>query len=208
MVGHASIAPNPVIRRTPISVSVEKNETHGRMATYRYQWLVNGISVHGATSASFDPATLRRGDVVTVEVIAFDGQRESAPYRTAPALVRYVPPIISHVAVEQDSSAGGNRLLATVVATDADQDDIRYVYRWLRNDSMVKEGPENVRDERVSPEGSRHSRSDTLNDLDGAALPARATPLVVRTIPLRILSQPSVVYKSRVVRVYGGSERS
>lgn len=196
VVGRVSIAPNPVLRHRPISVSVEKDETHGPGVTYRYQWFVNGVGVYGATSSTFDPASLRRGDAVTVEVIASNGQRESAPYRTAPALVRNVPPTISRVVVEQDSSAVGSRLLATVAAADADQDDIRYVYRWLRNDSMVKEGPENVL------ETSGLARKDLVTvevtpyDLDGAGSPARATPLVVGNNPPQILSQPSVVTNS------------
>ena len=193
VIRRAIITPTPVVRHTPISVSVEKDEIQGEALTYRYQWFVNGVGVHGATSTSFDPSALRRGDVVTAEVVASNGQGESAPYRTTPVSLANAPPTISRVVLEQVSSTGGDHLLAKVEAADADQDDIRYEYRWLRNNSMVKEGPDNIL------ETNRLARKDIVTvevtpyDLDGAGLPARAAPLVVGNNPPRILSQPSVV---------------
>jgi Putative Ig domain len=189
----AHLVPNPVQRNALVSVSVDKDEIHGQGLTYRYQWYVNGIAVYGATNVSFDPSSLRRGDVVTAEVVASNGQGESVPYKASPATVSNVPPTISRIVLEQNSSEGESRLLAKVEAVDADQDDIRYVYRWLRNNSMVKEGSENV----LATTGLARKDIVTVEvtpyDLDGAGLPARAAPLAVGNNPPRILSQPSVV---------------
>ena len=189
----AHLVPNPVLRNALVTISVDKDEIRGQGLTYRYQWYVNGVAVYGATRVSFDPASLRRGDVVTAEVLASNAQGESVSYTASPATVSNAPPIISRVVLEQDSSQGESRLLAKVEAVDADQDDIRYVYRWLRNNSMVKEGSENV----LATTGLARKDIVTVEvtpyDLDGAGLPARAAPLAVGNNPPRILSQPAVV---------------
>lgn len=187
------MVPNPVVRHAPITVSVEKDEVQGHALTYRYHWFINKIPVQGETTSSLHSPMLRRGDVLSVEVVASNAQGENVSYRTPSVTVANAPPTITRVVLEQDLSQGNSRLVAKAEAFDADQDDIRYEYRWLRNDSMVKEGPENVLETAALARKDIVTVEVTPYDLDGAGPSARATPLVVDNNPPRIVSQPSVV---------------
>ncbi len=192
----AAVVPNPLVRTAPISVSVEKEEVQGHALTYRYQWFINKIPVQGETTTSLNYPSLRRGDIVSVEVVASNAQGESVTYRTPSVTVANAPPTITRVVLEQDLSQGNSRLVAKAEASDADQDDIHYVYRWLRNDLMMKEGPENVLETTALARKDIVTVEVTPHDLDGAGQPARATPLIVENNPPRIVSQPSVVTNS------------
>ncbi|HBH79746.1 MAG TPA: hypothetical protein DDY39_07965, partial [Nitrospira sp.] len=69
---NVAIVPNPMVRATPLAVSIEKDGVDGEPSSYRYQWFVNKIAVQGATASSFDTSTLHRGDRVHVVVTRSD----------------------------------------------------------------------------------------------------------------------------------------
>ena len=65
----------------------------------------------GSDWFELEPDHVKRGDQVALEVIASDGQAESAPYRTEPVVVVNTPPLVSHVTIEADAPEKGNRVL-------------------------------------------------------------------------------------------------
>ncbi|HEY7531500.1 MAG TPA: putative Ig domain-containing protein [Nitrospiraceae bacterium] len=185
----ASVTPNPVIRNTAITVALEKDP----YLTYGYQWFINQIAVQGETTATLNYVGLRRGDVISVEVTASNAQGERAVYRTPAVMVANSPPTITRVVLEHDLGQGNSRLIAKVEASDADQDDVRYVYLWLRNGTTMKEGPENVLDTVGLARKDIVTVEVTAYDLDGPGAPSRAIPLVVDNNPPSIISHPMMV---------------
>jgi hypothetical protein len=89
---------------------------------------------------------LKRGDQVTVEVTPFDGTVEGAPFRSAVASVINTAPIVSEVSVDFDHEAQGRQLLAKVNVADPDRDMVSLIYRWRKNETVLKEGEENTLD--------------------------------------------------------------
>ena len=187
----AVVEPNPIVRDEPIEIDLDVDERAGDELTYAYQWYINRVAVHGATSQTFDGANLRRGDVVHAEVIGFNEQGQRAAYRTAGVTVENAPPVIQKVAIEHDLPQ--RRLLAKVEASDADHDDIRFVYRWYRNDKVVSEGSTEVLDAASLADKDVVTVEVIPYDGDGPGEPVRATPLVGTNNAPNIVSHPNMM---------------
>ena len=185
-----TIVPTPLILAGPVTAHVAADDPDGTEPTKRFQWIVNGVPVLGATGVELKPDYVKRGDQVVLEVIASDGQTESALYRTEPVTVVNTPPHIAHVTIEADALERGSRVLAKVDAVDPDRDEIHYIYRWWRNDKQVKEGEENVLDT------TGFGRKDVVvvevfaRDQETSALPTRSAPIVLGNSPPQIVSNP------------------
>ncbi|MGC3973255.1 MAG: Ig domain-containing protein [Nitrospira sp.] len=187
-----TIVPNPLILAGPITAHVMADDPDGTEPTKRFQWIVNGAPVLGATGAELDPLHAKRGDQVSLEVVAMDGELESAPYRTEPVAVVNTPPLVSHVTVEADAEKS-NRVLARVDAVDPDRDEIHYSYRWWRNEKQVKEGEDSVLDT------TGFGRKDvvvvevTARDQDAVTAPVRSAPSALGNSPPLIVSNPAAL---------------
>lgn len=185
-----TIVPDPLVLAAPIAAHVVADDPDGTEPTTRLQWIVNEVPVLGATGLELAPSHVKRGDRVALEVIATDGQSESAPYRTQPVTVVNTPPLIAHVVVETESPGNGNRVHAKVDAVDPDRDEIHYTYRWWRNDKQIQEGEESVLDT------TGFGRKDVIvveviaRDQDAAAAPVRSAPSALGNSPPLIVSDP------------------
>lgn len=188
-----TIVPNPLILAGPITAHVAADDPDGTEPTKRFQWIVNGAPVLGATGLALGPDHVKRGDTVALEVVVSDGQAESAPYRTEPVTVMNTPPLVSRVTIEADSPDKGNRVLAKVEALDLDHDDIQFVYRWWRNDKQVKEGEESVLDTTGFGRKDIVAVEVIARDQDATAAPARSVPIVLGNSPPQILSSPAAL---------------
>ncbi|WHZ16732.1 MAG: EF hand domain/PKD domain protein [Nitrospira sp.] len=188
-----TIVPAPLTLVGPITAHVAADDPEGTEITKRFQWIVNGAPVLGATGFELKPDHVKRGDQVAVEVIVSDGQAESAPYRTEPVTVVNTPPLVTHVTIEAALPEGSNRVFAKIDTVDPDRDEIHYTYRWWRNDKQVKEGDESVLDTTGFGRKDIVAVEVIARDQDAAALPVRATPIVLGNSPPQILSSPSAL---------------
>ena len=187
----AAVVPDPVLRDSPIEVDIDVDEGRGEVLTYEYQWFINRVAVHGATTDAFDPPNLRRGDVIHVEIIGTDEKGARASYRTPAVTVVNTPPVIKNVVIEHDLPH--RRVVAKVQASDADQDDIHFVFRWLRNDKMVSEGPKEIFEAASLAENEVVTVEVIPYDGDGAGEPVRAAPLVGSNNAPNIVSHPNMM---------------
>lgn len=188
-----TIVPAPLTLAGLITAHVAADDADGTEPTKRFQWIINGSPVLGATELELKPHYVKRGDQVAVEVIASDGQAESAPYRTEPVTVVNTPPLVTHVVIEADSPEKGSRVLARVDAVDPDRDEIHYTYRWWRNDKQVKEGEEGVLDTAGFGRKDIVAVEVIARDQEASALPARSAPIVLGNSPPQIASNPAVL---------------
>ena len=191
LIKSAALEPNPIQRDTPVEVAVDVGESLGEGLKYEYQWFVNRVAVHGATSETFDPASLLRGDVVYVEIIGSNEKGERASYETKKATVANASPVVKNVVIEQDLAR--RRLVAKVLASDADQDDIHFLFRWLRNEKVVAEGPRDVFDAADLADKDIVTVEVVPHDHDGPGEPVRAAPLVASNNAPNIVSHPNVM---------------
>lgn len=112
---------------------VEASDPNGDPIRLKYIWKVNGATVfEGKTPVANLPNT-RKGDRITLEVVASDGRLESRP--TAHRVdVANRPPTIAEVYLESEGRLRpGDELVASPDASDPDGDRLEYNYRWFVN---------------------------------------------------------------------------
>ncbi|MET0514014.1 MAG: hypothetical protein ABW047_01605 [Nitrospiraceae bacterium] len=186
-----TISPNPLVLNGPLLAEVDAQDQDGNVLGFQYRWLVNGNVLRQVTTRSITPDLLRRGDRVSVEVVASDGQTESPAYVTDPVVVVNTSPIVNRVIVELEPPAVQGLMKAKVDAIDPDGDEIQYLFRWWRNDKLVKEGADNTIDT------ENFSRKDSIvvevlaHDQEGSGVPYKSAPVTVGNASPQILSKPT-----------------
>ena len=188
-----TIVPAPLTLAGPITAHVAADDPDGTEPTKRFQWIINGAPVVGATGFELRPDHVKRGDQVALEVIASDGQAESAPYRTEPVVVGNAPPLVSHVSIEADAAEKGNRVFARVEALDPDRDEIHLTYRWWRNEKQVKEGEESDLDTMGFNRKDFVAVEVIARDQEATGLPIRSAPIVLGNSSPEIVSTPQAL---------------
>ncbi len=129
------IQPSPPTRREPVRAVVEVADPDGDAVTVSYQWLRNGTPISGATEATLAPSHFNRGDWLSVEVIASDGQDAT-------------PPLRSH---QVDVLPAAPKFVSRVAPTDFKEGRFRYQGRALHPDgkplrySLSREAPQGMR---------------------------------------------------------------
>ena len=187
----ATLHPTPLVLTGPIVIHVDAQDIDRNPLSFRYRWIVNGRPIFNQVSEQLSPELLKRGDALSVEILAHDGMVEGRPFTTEPVVVGNSPPVVAGLAIEPESVSPGVRVQARADTSDADKDVIRLSYRWWKNDSLVQEGDD------AELDTAGFSRGDTLSveavPFDGAQKGAavRSVPIRVGNIPPRILSAPT-----------------
>lgn len=191
IIKRAVIEPDPILRDELVTINVDTDGSRTEELKYQYQWFVNRVAVHGATAAEYDPDALHRGDVIYVEITGTNEKGERASYRTPAVTVGNAPPVAEHVVLEHDPAR--RRLMVKVEASDADHDDIRFVYRWWRNDKVVSEGPTDSFDAAGLAENDVVTVEVIPYDSEGAGESVKARPLVGSNNAPNIVSHPNMM---------------
>ena len=76
------IQPSPATRREPLRVIADVADPDGDEVTISYQWLRNGTPIPGATQPTLDPSHYRRRDLLSVEIVATDGEDSTPSLRS------------------------------------------------------------------------------------------------------------------------------
>jgi hypothetical protein len=193
----AQMTPIPLVLGGPISVEIDAEDADGDSLQYEYRWWVNDHILRDATASSIATDLVKTGDKIAAEVVAFDGMEHSSSFKTEPAVIQNSRPVVSRITLEVESPPGGaGRLKANVTGVDYDGDDIHYVYRWWRNDALIKEGGEDSIDTEGFARKDSIAVEVTPRDQSGEGTPHRSTPAVVGNAPPRILSKASAPERS------------
>ncbi len=125
VVTNVTIHPSQATTRDELVAAVDTTDRDGDSVELRYRWYVNGNLVDGADAASFEPGRARRGDLVSVAVLASDRQNESEWVDAKSQAVSNAPPDISSEPLYE--LADENVYRYQVVAKDPDGDrPLRY----------------------------------------------------------------------------------
>ena len=135
-----SIQPSPLVLSGPISVLVQAQDEDRDAVSFRHQWFANGKLVAERSTETVEPGLFKRGDKLMVEVRPSDGKADGVPFRSDVFVVGNTPPIVSHVMIEPDEQSFARRVVAKVDLADPDGDPMTLVYRWRKNEAVVKEG--------------------------------------------------------------------
>lgn len=172
-------------------MEIDAEDGDGDALQYEYRWWVNDHILRDAAASSIATELVKTGDKIVAEVVAFDGKERSSSFKTEPVVIQNSRPVVNRVNLEVESPPGGTvRLKAKVVGIDHDGDDVHYVYRWWRNDALIKEGREDAIDTAGFARKDSIVVEVTPRDQDGEGTPYRSAPTVVGNAPPRIVSKP------------------
>ncbi|HIC68499.1 MAG TPA: hypothetical protein EYO90_03095 [Candidatus Latescibacteria bacterium] len=133
VIERVALTPARLIAGADIKAIVEATDPDGDMLRFDYVWSYNGRPVQQGSKSIFHPVALKKGDRVEVRVTATDGRHISAPM-SARAQARNRPPILSAVTLEPFGDIrSGEVITAAPIASDPDNDRLRFTYRWTVN---------------------------------------------------------------------------
>ncbi len=121
----------------PVEVRIDRpaQDADGDALTYEYAFSVNGKGAGLPPGAKAIPSgRIRKGEVWSVEVTAFDGEERSPSAKAMLAAVN-TPPTAPAVAIEpaEPTADSGAKARLQEPAVDADGDPLTYRYAWFRD---------------------------------------------------------------------------
>lgn len=184
----AKILNAPLSQAAPVAVQIQAEDPEREAVTYQYQWYVNEVPMAGQTNPTLQPEGLRRGQRVSVEIVPADSVQKGRAYRTAGVLVGNTPPTVSAVVLQLADN--GARVEAHTEVSDPDHDRIDLTYRWLQENTVIKEGEEaSLSTKGLNPRVPVVVEI-TARDPEVAGKPLRSTPLLLSNHPPQIVSTP------------------
>jgi translation initiation factor IF-1 len=186
----ATIQPNPIILTGSVVVHAEGQDPDGDRLSFRYQWLANGRPIGGEAGPTLNPRELRRGDKVTVEVTPLDGKMEGPRFQSDEVVVGNSLPVVNQVVLEPSVLRAGDRVVAKVEGEDLDHDEIRYTFRWWRNQAVVSEGEQNTLETTGFARGDMIVVEATPHD-SGKGKPRLSEPVTISNGAPKITSIPA-----------------
>ena len=186
----AKILDSPLMLDSPVKVQIEAEDPDREAVSFRYQWYVDGAALAGQTSPTLAPEYLRRGQMVSVEIVPADGAQTGKAYRTATVEVGNTPPKISGITVTPLPIVIGENVEAQVEASDPDHDRIDLSYRWFKNDVLIKEGDEPflmttgfIPQDKIAVEVTARDPSTTGNSVRSASVTVGNRPPTIVSMP-------------------------
>jgi hypothetical protein len=124
VIDHATLALTTASGKAEVQTTVSSTDPDGDRVTYEYRWFKNGTLIAGAAGPSLPASDFARGDKVSAEVVASDGQGKSAPVRADPVGLENHPP--QFTSQPYAPGAKDDAFHYRAIATDADGDSLRY----------------------------------------------------------------------------------
>lgn len=190
----AKLLADPVPLTNPVGVQALAEDPEKEPITYSYQWFVNDAAVSGQTNPTFPAERLRRGQMISVEITPFDGKQRGKPVRTPVATVGNTAPQITAVALTPRTLQPGGKLFAEVTASDPDHDRVDLIYRWFRNDAVVKDGEEAYLDTTGMSPRDKVAVEVTARDSQAVGNQLRSDVVTLgNTAPMIVSTPPALV---------------
>lgn len=190
VVTSAEILDAPLSQAAPIAVQVQSEDPEREAIFFQYQWYVDNVPLAGQTKATFPSELLRRGQTVFVEIIPSDGTNKGQPYQTKSVMVGNTSPKIETVSLRPQAARSGDKLEAVVEASDPDHDRIDLIYKWYRNEIMIKEGEETFLDTAGLVARDKITVEVTAYDPAAIGNSLKSEPLVLGNSAPQIISTP------------------
>lgn len=133
VIDNLTFTPSSPVTSDVLHASVSAHDPDGDAYTLAYQWSRNGAVIANATGSSLDlgvPGNGDRGDVITVSVVATDGQSSSA--QSASVAIGDALPALT-VSLSPNPPKTDDVIVATASVSDADGDSVSMAYAWTRN---------------------------------------------------------------------------
>ena len=188
----ATILENPIQLDHPIEVQIDAQDPEREAVSFRYQWYADDMPLAQQIGATLPAELLKRGQMISVEVTPLDGSNTGQPYRTKGVVVGNTPPSVMAITLLPQTAQPGVRLEAQVDAGDLDRDMVDLVYKWYRNETVVKEGRESFLDTTGLAVRDSVTVEVIPRDAMAAGNPRKSDPVILGNSAPRIVSSPPI----------------
>ena len=182
--------PSHVLPGRLLRAHVEALDPDGDPIQLLYRWSLRGQATESA-GGSFDvPASARKGDSISLEVVASDGQADSQAFRLAIRIANRRP-IMREVNIQTADSESDplGRWLGKPVAEDPDGDSLSFRYNWIVNGQPSGERGGSFGRGR-SHRGDQIRLEAWASDGASESVPLTSAPFSVGNSPPEIVSRP------------------
>jgi hypothetical protein len=185
-----TILPENPTREKDLAVTVQGEDPDRDPITYLYQWVKNDAEMVGENRNVLQKGTFRKGDILQVKVVPFDGKVEGKPFLSNPVKVLNSLPIIQEVKIEPKNASASEDLKAVVKGFDPDGDFIYYGYRWEKNGMIIPEEGKEILERNLIKKGDSIAVTVTPDDRDVTGVPKKSDVVVISNSPPIIVSSP------------------
>ena len=131
--GTAELGPAGATTLDEITLTYEEaTDPDGDSPRHRILWTRDEYLVDVPPGTNFPSETASKGEVVRVEIIASDGEFESAAWGDS-LIIGNAPPFISEISLYPVDATTEDVLSVVVEADDPDDDDVSLAYAWTRD---------------------------------------------------------------------------
>lgn len=113
------IKPASLIAGTDVTANIEAFDPDNDQLRYEYRWFVNGLIFYDAVLSG---KAFKRGDSVSLKVVAYDGEEESEPFAASGLTTGNAPPSF----VSSPPAGFSKFFIYDLKASDPDGDEVGY----------------------------------------------------------------------------------
>lgn len=190
VIAAAKFMSDPISLVGPVALQIDAEDPEREAVTLQFKWYVDNALLPDQTGATLPAELLRRGQAVMAEITPADGTQKGQPYRTKVVVVGNTPPKVTAVSLLPQAAQPGVKLEAQVEANDPDHDRVDLIYKWFRNDAVVKEGEEPLLDTSGFAVSDRVAVEVTAHDPAASGGSLRSDSLILGNSPPKIVSAP------------------
>ncbi|MFK7928618.1 MAG: hypothetical protein AB8H79_10555, partial [Myxococcota bacterium] len=160
-----TLAPTSPDTDDVLTATVDATDADSDALSFTYEWTVGGSVVGGESGATLSGDVFAKNEVVSVSVVANDGDTDSATVSAASVTVINSPPAFTAVAVDPTTAFEYTVLTCTPSGwSDLDEDAENYDYDWSVNGTSVSTSE--TLNGSLFNKGDQVVCSATANDLD------------------------------------------
>ena len=158
------IAPQEAFESSILMADIEAIDADQDLLSFLYSWNVNGLSV--STAETLNGNFFDSGDLITLDVEAFDENQTSPSIRSSSITIQNTPPNISSISISPTEAYTTDSLVCEAIAeADLDQDTTSITYEWFVNNQLITNST-NTFDSSLFQKGDSVLCAATVSDQD------------------------------------------
>lgn len=183
-----TISPAQPNKESDLSLFVQSHNPGGNPLAHRYQWVKNDEDIAGENQESLRSGNFKKGDLIRVKVVPFDGNTLGKPFLSDPVRISNSPPVVEEINIEPKLAYANSDLKAVARSSDPDGDPVNYHYTWEKNGIVLSE--EDVLQSNGFKRGESFTVTVTPHDGEVSGKPKKSEPLIITNSPPFIVSSP------------------
>ncbi|MEE8557474.1 MAG: hypothetical protein V3T14_06265, partial [Myxococcota bacterium] len=126
------LLPDEPSREDTVQVVIDARDPDRDELRMHIVWMRNGSPYRSGPSTALPLTALTHGDMIYAVVRVSDGQSEDV-MESHSVTIRNLAPYVTSVTIRPEEVTAIESIMAVTDATDPEEDDVHYRYRWIRN---------------------------------------------------------------------------